>query len=61
MPVESANDINNLASKFHEVWMQHNSWQKDDNPDLFQPYGSLSAEEFENMLRLANQENQSLD
>ncbi len=45
MPVESANDINNLASKFHEVWMQHNSWQKDDNPDLFQPYGSLSAEE----------------
>jgi hypothetical protein len=25
--------------------MQHNSWQKDDNPDLFQPYESLSAEE----------------
>ena len=24
-------------------------------------YGSLSAEEFDNMLRLANQENQSLD
>ncbi len=40
----------------YEVW-------KDDqriNPINFY-YGSLTAEEFENMLKFANQENQSLD
>ena len=40
----------------YEVWKDGNRI----NPINFY-YGSLSAEEFDNMLRLANQENQSLD
>tara|TARA_R100000008_G_scaffold83920_1_gene70074 strand:- start:2895 stop:3434 length:540 start_codon:yes stop_codon:yes gene_type:complete len=45
MPIKSAEDINSLASKFHEVWMKHNSWQKKDNPALFKPYESLPRDE----------------
>ena len=45
MPVKSIEDINNLASEFHDVWMKHNSWQKDSNPTLFQPYENLPRDE----------------
>jgi hypothetical protein len=48
VPIESIKsviDINSLASKFHKVWMKHNSWQKEDNPALFKPYESLPRDE----------------
>jgi len=43
--VKGPKDIELLASKFHEVWMKHNSWQKKDNPNLFVPYTQLPADE----------------
>jgi len=43
--VNSPEDIERLASEFHEVWMKHNDWQRDDNPSLFAPYEQLPADE----------------
>jgi len=44
-PINSASDIEDLASKFHMIWMKHNSWQKDSNPNLFTGYHQLPADE----------------
>ena len=41
----SVDDIENLSSEFHEIWMKHNSWQKDSNPSLFVDYTQLPADE----------------
>jgi len=45
LPITSAGDIEALASKFHKIWMKHNSWQKDSNPSLFVDYSQLPADE----------------
>ena len=44
-PIKTTDDIERLASIFHEVWMKHNSWQKDSNPSLFADYSQLPADE----------------
>jgi hypothetical protein len=41
----SSDDIERLASEFHEVWMKHNDWQRENNPGLFLPYESLPSDE----------------
>ena len=43
--VRSADDIERLASEFHEVWMKHNDWQRGDTPELFVPYENLPPDE----------------
>ncbi|WP_263080647.1 hypothetical protein [Endozoicomonas sp. Mp262] len=37
--------INSLASRFHEIWMEHNSWQKGEKPELFRDYEKLPKNE----------------
>jgi len=42
---ESIVDIEKLANLFHEVWIDHNEWQRESNPDLFLPYVTLPSDE----------------
>ena len=44
MKVNSVEDIEMLASKFHDVWESHNQWQKSNSPEMFVPYEQLSRE-----------------
>jgi hypothetical protein len=44
-PIKTTDDVERLASIFHEIWMKHNSWQKDSNPSLFVDYSQLPADE----------------
>ena len=44
-PIKTTDDIERLASIFHEIWMKHNSWQKNSNPSLFVDYSQLPADE----------------
>ena len=44
-PIKTTDDVERLASIFHEIWMKHNSWQKDSNPSLFADYSQLPADE----------------
>jgi len=43
--INSTDDIEKLASNFHEIWMKHNSWQQDSNPNLFIDYFQLPGDE----------------
>jgi len=43
--INSIEDIEYLASQFHEIWMNINSWQKESNPQLFVAYEELTADE----------------
>ena len=43
--IVSGDDIERLASEFHEVWIDHNEWQRESNPDLFLPYENLPSDE----------------
>jgi len=43
--INSIEDIELLASKFHDIWMQVNSWQKDSAPQLFVSYEALTPDE----------------
>ena len=43
--INSPEDIEALASAFHDVWMKHNEWQKEGEPALFAPYESLPSDE----------------
>jgi hypothetical protein len=45
IPINSTSDIEELASEFHVIWMKHNSWQKDSNPNLFIDYHQLPGDE----------------
>ena len=45
IPINSVDDIEKLASEFHVIWMKHNSWQKDSNPNLFIDYHQLPGDE----------------
>ena len=38
-------DFEKGAAEVHNVWMKHNSWQKEASPHLFQSYSNLSAAE----------------
>jgi hypothetical protein len=42
--ISSTKDIEKLADEFHKVWMECNSWQKDNSPEMFVPYSQLSSE-----------------
>ncbi len=42
--INSVEDIKTLADKFHKVWMECNSWQKDNSPEMFVPYSKLSRD-----------------
>jgi len=43
--VSGPEDVEALASAFHEVWMKHNEWQKESEPNLFAPYNALPSDE----------------
>jgi hypothetical protein len=45
IPINSTGGIEKLASEFHVIWMKHNSWQKDSNPNLFIDYHQLPGDE----------------
>ena len=42
--INSVEDIEKLADEFHKVWMDCNSWQKSNSPEMFVPYSQLSKE-----------------
>ena len=43
--INGPEDIEVLASAFHDVWMKHNEWQKESEPALFAPYERLPSDE----------------
>ncbi len=42
--VNTVEDVEKLADEFHKVWMDCNSWQKSNSPEMFVPYEQLSRE-----------------
>jgi len=45
MGINNSDDIEMLASEFHNIWMKHNEWQQESNPSLFEPYKNLPSDE----------------
>ena len=42
--INSVEDIEKLADKFHEVWMECFPWNEKNHPEMFVPYSQLSRD-----------------